>query len=434
MAGKKSELTARQIRDIKDKGRYSVGGAPGLMLQVSKTGAKCWLQRVAIGGKRKDIGLGGFPAVSLAQAREQAREMKQSIKKGVDPLLQKRANEQALIKAQLQQATFAEVATQCHNIKKHEFKNVKHCDQWINTLKTYAFPVIGQLPIDSIEPTHILKILEEIWVTKTETATRVRQRIATVFDHALAKGARTKSNPANWNGCLKLLLPAPAKLRKKQGIHNRHHPALPSALMHDFMADIRQQSTNTSKTLELSILCAMRSSEARLLTWDEVNLDTKRITLADVRMKGSLEHTIPLSTAAIGVLKLMQDKAKKADIPSNYVFPNQKGTPLSDAIVGKLIRTLNAKRISNNLPAYTDPHQNNRVATPHGFRSCFKDWISENTRYRDEASELALAHVNSDKTRAAYARSNLINERTKMMEEWGLFCLNRQVKPELLII
>lgn len=149
MAIKKKELSARNIRDLNDKGRYSVGGAPGLMLQVSKTGAKCWLQRVTVGGKRKDIGLGGFPEVSLSQARELARTTKQTIKEGKDPILQKRLNEQALIKAQLQQTSFAEMAVKVHNIKKHEFKNVKHCNQWINSLKTYAFPTIGKLQVDS---------------------------------------------------------------------------------------------------------------------------------------------------------------------------------------------------------------------------------------------------------------------------------------------
>jgi len=434
MAVKKKELSARNIRDLNAKGRYTVGGAPGLMLQVSKTGAKCWIQRVTVGGKRKDIGLGGFPEVSLAQAREKARATKQTIKDGKDPILQKRLNEQALIKAQLQQSTFAEMAVKVHNIKKHEFKNVRHCNQWISSLKTYAFPTIGKLPVDSIEPAHIEHILEEIWITKTETATRVRQRMAAVFDYALAKGARTLSNPANWKGCMESLLPEPTKVRKRQGVNNRHHPALPHEMLHEFMQDLTKVKEGAARALELAILCAMRSGEARALTWAEVDLDRKLITIPEEKMKNEREHVIPLSTAAIGVLKRTKAQKNKAKVASNYVFPNRKGSPLSDAIIGKLVRTLNAKRIENGLSSYTDPYQDDRVATPHGFRSCFKDWVCEKTRFKDEASELALSHVSSDKTRAAYARSKLIEERTKMMEQWGLFCLNRLEKTKLKIV
>lgn len=429
MAAKKSELSARDIRNIKDKGRHQVGGVPGLMLQVSKTGSKSWILRVTIGKRRSDIGIGGHPEVSLALAREKAKEVRQSIKNGEDPLVSRKEKKQALIKSQLQQITFEELATQCHAIKKQEFTNDKHSQQWINTLKEHAFPIIGNLPIDSIDKNDVLKVLEEIWSDKTETATRVRQRIATVFDYALAREVRTKANPAHWKGCLKLLLPEPQKLKKKKGKADIHHPALPYALIHDFMDDLIKIHTMTALALRFSILCGMRSGEVRFLKWSEMTSDLTRIIIPGIRMKGGREHTIPISLAATTVLKHVKEskKTESSRYDSPYVFENTKGNPLSDATIGKLIRTMNDKRIKGNLTPYIDPKQNNRVATPHGFRSTFKDWVSENTRYSDEASELALAHVSSDRTRAAYARSGLIDERTKLMQDWGDFCLNNKV-------
>jgi len=202
-----------------------------------------------------------------------------------------------LIKTQLQQSTFAEMAVKVHNIKKHEFKNVRHCNQWLSSLKAYAFPTIGKMPVDSVEPAHIEHILEEIWITKTETVTRVRQRMAAVFDYALAKGARTLSNPANWKGCMEFLLPEPTKVKE-----------------------------GAARALELAILWAMRSGEVRALTWAEVDLDRKLITIPEEKMKNEREHVIPLSTAAIGALKRTKTQKNKLKIPSDYVFPNRKDT------------------------------------------------------------------------------------------------------------
>lgn len=207
MPRKVAELSAKQVRDLNKKGSHSVGGVPGLKLQISSDYAKSWILRVTVGNKRCEIGLGGFPEVSLSTARDKARDLKDQVRLGRDPIAEKKQHKLELIKQQNLSTTFENVAIDAHKVKLQEFKNVKHSNQWINTLRSYAFPVLGGLPINDIGVNDVMKVLEPIWAVKTETATRVRQRIAAVFDHALARGIRTNPNPANWNGCLKDLLP-----------------------------------------------------------------------------------------------------------------------------------------------------------------------------------------------------------------------------------
>lgn len=388
-----SELNGRQVRDLRKVGLHAVGGVAGLHLQVTPSGARSWILRTKVGSRRPDIGLGGFPEVTLAQAREKAREAKDKIRQGIDPVAERQALRAALIAAQATQLTFGEAAKRCHATRSAEFKNRKHAAQWINTLETYAFPTLGQLPIADIELPHVLKVLEPIWHEKTETATRVRQRIEAVITWATVSGYRSGDNPARWLGNLKEVLPAPRKIAKVT-----HHKALPYSEVPAFMPTLRERSGMAARALEFAILTASRSEEVRHATWDEIDLDAALWTIPGERMKAGKPHRVPLSDTAISLLRALPT------FPGcDVVFASVRGKPLSDNTLSKLLRDMKVP------------------AVPHGFRSSFKDWARSCTRYADEVSELALAHVNDDATRAAYARDELLPKRQRMMAEWAKY-------------
>ncbi|AFT66924.1 integrase arm-type DNA-binding domain-containing protein [Cycloclasticus sp. P1] len=417
---KVKELTPIEIRQLSDKGRYPVGGVAGLYLQVTPPSGKSWLLRVKIAEKRRDIGLGIFPSISLADAREKARELRELVKSGIDPLQQAKETKLAQIIEQRKNKTFAEVAQECHAFKKAGFKNQKHSQQWISTLETYAYPTVGDMGVDDIGINDVLAILTPIWVTKTETATRVRQRMATVFDYAITTEIRTKANPAQWKGRLDNLLAKPKDVLKSQDKDDRHHPALPVHQMNEFFIKLLQENYMSAWALAFSILTGSRGGEVRYMTWNELDINNGLWCVPGNRMKGGKLHKVPLSVPALSVLNLV-----KRDLKSPYVFRNTQGNPLSDSACKKPILKLHKAKIKQN-PAsagYIDPDQRNRIATPNGFRSTLKDWARLHTTFLDEVSELALAHVNNDKTRAAYARNELLDERTILMDEWGRFCI-----------
>lgn len=408
------ELSAKQVRDLSKIGYHSVGGVAGLKLQIASETARSWILRTKIGSKRREIGLGGFPEVTLSMARDKAREIKEQIRQGIDPVAEKRAARLALIKEQNRFATFEQLADDAFKVKQQEFRNPKHASQWITTLQTYAFPFIGKLPIDEIEAADVLKVLEPIWSTKTETATRVRQRMASVFDHAQASGLRTKPNPAAWKGCLQPLLPAPEKLKKKQGRANNHHPALPISEMQRFMQELRSRSGDGARALEFAILTAGRSGEVIGACWDEIDLKDKVWRLTAERMKADKPHTVPLSDAAVSLLEAIQRNGQ-------LIFQTPKGGELSNGAMLATLKRMHNDDIEKGGAGFADS-LSGRIATPHGFRSTFKDWTRQKGRFPDEWSELALAHVNSDQTRAAYARNELLEERAEMMQAWAVFC------------
>jgi integrase len=346
-----------------------------------------------VGTKRRDIGLGPFPEITLEKAREKAREAREGIRSGIDPVEQKRADKAAQIAAQGKILTFAEAAQRFLKTKSHEWKNAKHASQWHSTLEAYAFPVIGRLPVDQIEIAHVVRVLEPIWTTKTETATRLRERIERVLSWATVSGFRQGDNPARWKGNLDTILPKPSKVKKV-----KHHPALPWESAPAFMAELRKREGMAAKALEFTILTAARSSEVRLATWDEIDLEAKLWTVPGERMKRDRTHKVPLSPDAIKLLKALP---RFEGCP--LVFPSSTGKALSENTLNAVLKRMGAD------------------AVPHGFRSSFKDWARNRTRYPDEVSELALAHVNNDATRAAYARDELLPQRTKMMTEWAKF-------------
>ncbi len=406
MPKKAKELKAIDVKRLTRQGLYSVGGVAGLHLQVKDSGARSWILRVTIGAKRRDIGLGGYPDVPLAAARDAAREAREQIRQGIDPVEARKAARTALMAAQAKELTFEQATILCHKSKTPAFRNIKHGSDWINSVKRYALPIIGKLPVADVELPHIIKILEPIWTTKTETATRVRQRIEAVLAWATVSGYRTGDNPARWRGNLEHALARPSKVRKVQ-----HHAALPWQQIGGFMVDLREREGMAALALEFLILTAARSGEVRFATWDEIDLEGKIWTVPAERMKTEKAHRVPLPSPAVALLKALPRFEG-----SSYVFSGVRGGPLSDMSVSAVCRRMKVE------------------AVPHGFRSTFKDWCRSSTSYADEVSELALSHVNSDATRAAYARDELLPKRARLMRDWAKYCETKAGTGELVPI
>lgn len=396
-------LSPIEVRRLVTPGNHAVGEVPGLLLRVKPTGARSWVLRVKVGDRRRDIGLGGFPGVTLAQARERAREVRDKLWAGVDPVAERQADRDAQRAAQAKELTFEEAARRCHDAKHHEFRSAKHKRDWINSLEMHAFPAIGKMPIARVELAHVLGVLEAIWHTRTETATRVRQRMEATLSWATVGGYRSGENPARWGGNLDAVLPKPNKIKKVA-----HFRALPYQEVPAFMQELRKREGMGARALELAILTAGRSGEVRFATWSEIDLDRKLWTLPAERMKAGKVHRVPLSDDAVTLLKGLPRIAG-----TEYVFSSAKGGPISDMTLSAVTRRMGVD------------------AVPHGFRSSFKDWCRTSTRYADEVSELALAHVNSDATRAAYARDELLPQRARLMAEWARYLRAEQAKGDV---
>ncbi len=387
------EMGPLEVSRLKASGLHSVGGVTGLMLQVTATGARSWILRVKVGSKRRDMGLGAYPSVTLAQARDKAREKREMIEKGIDPIEAKKTARSALLASQVREITFMQSAESFIEAKRHEWKNAKHVAQWGSTLETYAYPVIGNLLVRDIDLPHILKILEPIWKTKTETAARLRGRIENVLDWATVHKYRSGDNPARWKGHLDKILPQPSKVQKVD-----HHDALPYLEIGSFMAELRQREGMGARCLEFAILTAARSGEVRGARWDEIDLDKSIWIIPAERMKMGKEHRVPLSRAAIDLLK----SVPRLDTP--YIFPSSKNGMLSDMTLSAILRRMNIE------------------AVPHGFRSTFRDWAAEQTAYSREVAEQALAHGLKDKVEAAYQRGDLFEKRKRLMDDWATYC------------
>lgn len=393
------QLSAIEVSRLKAPGFFSVGGVPGLSLQISATGARSWILRVKVGNKRRDMGLGAYPAVTLAQAHQKAREARESIDQGNDPILTRERLQSQLRAAQMSAVNFEDAAREFIRIKSPEWKNKKHAMQWVATLETYAFPVIGALHVKDVTDTHVMSILEPIWHEKTETATRVRGRIENVLDWATAKKYRTGENPARWRGRLDKLLPAPRKIRPVE-----HHEAVPVEQAPAFYQSLRVHKGIAPRALEFTMLTAARSDQALGATWGEIDLDNKLWTIPVSRMKGmkgvsaKRDHRVPLTESAIGILKALP----RLD-GCEFVFVSPTIKKLSDMSMTQIMRRMGL------------------TAVPHGLRSTFKDWAAEKTDYPFEVSEMALAHVVSDKVEAAYRRGDMFEKRRALMRSWEEF-------------
>lgn len=385
-------LSAVEVGRLDRRGLHGVGGVTGLYLQVAKGGSKSWILRATVGAKRTDIGLGGYPSVTLAQARHAAREARQAIREGRNPVQEREAARQALIAAQEGTISFRDAAIAKHASIAKSFRNKKHRADWLSSLERYAFPVLGNMEVQYIDTQHVLAVLRPIWTTKTETASRLRGRIESVLSWATVGGYREGDNPARWADNLKELLPKPSKVAKKGRMR-----ALPWQEVPGFMQALAKRQGTGARALEFAILCAARSGEVRGMTWDE--LDGNLWRLPAERMKAGRAHVVPLSARALAIIKA-QPRLKG----SPYVFASARGGQVSDMTLSAVTRRMGVD------------------AVPHGFRSSFKDWARNRGGMADEVSELALAHVSSDATRAAYARDGLLAQRAKLLQDWARFC------------
>jgi integrase len=393
---RKAEMSALEVKRLVNPGLHFVGGVPGLALQVTPTGARSWVLRATVGGRRRDMGLGAFPDVPLARARESARDEREKIRKGVDPIEERRAARSALRAAVAAAMSFDEAAEKYVAAHSAGWRNPKHVQQWTNTLAQYASPVMGALAVSDIQLPHILQVLEPIWHAKTETATRVRGRIESVLDWATTRGLREGPNPARWRGHLDKLLPKPAKIAKVE-----HHAAVPIGEIAALMARLKAAEGMGALALQFAILTAARSGEVRGATFDEIDRDAKLWTVPAERMKGHREHRVPLSDAALAVID--RASAMPHVDGSRFVFAAPRGGQLSDMTLTAVLRRLEVD------------------AVPHGFRSTFRDWAAERTNYPNEVAEMALAHAVANAVEAAYRRGDLFEKRRHMMDDWAAF-------------
>ena len=395
MATATNKLSVLSIQNVTKPGRYADGG--GLYLQVTKSGAKSWLFIYRMNGKRPEMGLGGFPAISLKDARTMAAECRQRVRSGFDPLEERKLKEAAKRLEAARALTFDDCAAAYIEAHKTGWKNAKHAQQWPNTLKAYASPVFGPLPVADVDTTLVLKALEPIWKTKTETATRVRNRIELVLDWATVREYRKGENPARWRGHLDKLLPSPSKVKKVV-----HHAALPYTDVHAFLQALRQRDGAGARAFEFLILSATRVGETIGVRWEEIDMAGKVWTIPAERMKASKEHRVPLTGRMLALLE------EAGPMPSGYVFPGQKpGKPLSNMAFEMILRRMKRGEI-----------------TPHGFRSTFRDWAAETTAYPHEVMEMALAHTVGNKVEAAYRRGDLFEKRRRLMTDWERWCEN----------
>jgi integrase len=377
------KLTALKIRALVEPGRYADGD--GLFLNLTGKAAGRWILRIQSNGRRREIGLGSLRSVSLADARDAAFVLRKKIAQGIDPVAERKQERQTI-------PTFRDAAKLVHEEHEKAWKNGKHQNQWIATLTTYAFPKIGDLPVDKIEGPAIREVLIPIWLSKPETARRVRQRIGTVLDWACAKGFRKTEAP------MRSLSKGLPRQPKKDG----HFAAMPYAQVPGFVAKLGERESVGRLALEALILTAARSGEIRGALWSEIDLDAALWTIPAARMKMGRVHSVPLSSQAVAVFQ--RAEAHKAGV-GDLVFPGQNvKKPLSDMTLLKILRDMEL------------------TVTVHGFRSAFRDWVAEQTDYSGEVAEAALAHTVSNKVEAAYRRTDFLDKRRLMMQDWARFC------------
>ena len=423
MPKRAKELTQRQVETLKPDGsknrRVMVGGdfCQGLHIRI-EGGTKTWALRYKLGDRRRDVGLGPYngkvgltereaeaqPGLSLKQARDRAREFRRLLEEGIDPIDQRRRDETAKLIEQVTIKTFRECAEGFMEAQRGKWanSNAKHVKQWTATLETYAYPIIGKLPVDQINTDLILKVLRQpvdtddghapLWEGRNETATRVRSRIERVIDWATFRKLRTGDNPARWKGHLDIDLPAKGKVRKV-----KHHDSMPFAEMGEFMAKLREREGTAARALEFTILTAARSGEVCGARWGEIDLDAKLWVIPEGRMKGKREHFVPLSDAAVALLKALP-RLKGNDL----VFPAPRGSAMSDAAMPAVLKRMGRKE----------------GVTVHGFRSTFRDWCAERGVDR-QLAEHALAHNLADRVEAAYNRTTQLPGRARLMAQWS---------------
>ena len=399
------KLTSLSVRQARRRGLYGDGG--GLFLQVSESGAKSWVFRFKKADRLRVMGLGPAHTITLAEARDRARECRKLRLDGIDPIEARRA-ERAQAKLDAAKAvTFAECADAYITAHKAGWRNPKHAAQWPATLATYVNPTFGELPVQAIDTALVTRVMEPIWTKKPETASRVRGRIESILDWATARGYRQGENPARWRGHLENLFPRRSKVRRVE-----HHAALPYSELSAFMLALRQQEGVAARALEFTILTAARTGEVIGARWEEINIAERLWSVPAERMKAGREHRVPLCGKALEIVEEMRA------IGGNFIFPGGKrGKPLSNMAMTMLLRRMG--------------HGDQTV---HGFRSTFRDWAAERTNFPAEVAEMALAHAVTDKVEAAYRRGDLFEKRRALAEAWAKFCATALVGGEIVPI
>ena len=392
------ELGPLAVRGLTSAGLHPVGGVAGLMLQVSPTGTRSWLLRVKVGDKRREIGLGAYPGVGVALAREKAQQTRDEIAKGDDPVAKRAAARQTIVEQQQEEKALAWTFKRCAEAyikaKKPGWRNDKHGQQWENTLATYVYPAIGETLVRHVNITHITSIIEPHWATKNETINRVRNRIELVLDWATVRKLRSGDNPARWKGNLDKLLAD----RKIVGAVTGHR-ALPAEELHAFIRALKSVPGTSARCLEFVVLTACRSGEARLAIWAEIDTKAKTWAIPGPRMKSGRPHNVPLSDDVVTLLEALP-RLEGTDL----LFPGAKaGKPLSEMSLTAVMRRMGVD------------------AVPHGFRASFSSWCASSTAYPSEVREMALAHSIGDGTVAAYQRSDLFEKRRNLLADWAKF-------------
>lgn len=411
MPKKAQELGPLQLKRLVHPGgkgnvTFAVGGVDGLQLQITPTGARSWVLRTTVAGTRRNMGLGSYPAVTLAQARERARDAREMIWQGIDPVAQKRAARAALAAQNLRGITFKDAMERLAETKVQEFKSARHAKLWRSSMDLYAIPALGDMQVSEIERKDVLRALEPVWTTKTDTAKRLRQRIEAVLAWATVAGHREGENPARWKHNLDAFLPAAGKIAK-----TAHHPALALDEAADWFGDLRKRDGIATRALEFLALTAVRSGDVRGATWTEIDLAAKVWTIPAERMKAKREHRVPLTAEAVALLKALPRLEG-----SPNVFPAARGGELSDMSLSACMRRINEAREGG----YLD-RQSGRPAVPHGLRSTFRDWCAERTDFPRDMAEIALAHTVGNDVERAYRRGDMIEKRRQMMAAWGRF-------------
>lgn len=387
----KTVLTDAFIKNIKRAGRYTDAATTGLNFNVKSNGGGYWVFRYLFHGKRSDLSLGAYPTISLKEARKRAIAARNDLLQGVKPRTYWKSG---IISKDPNQLPFKDYAKQCIEAKKAEWQNPKHIDQWFNTIEQYANPIIGNKYLDTIDTQDILDILTPIWYTKTETASRLRGRIEWILASATTRRLRSGLNPATWKGHLETILPKPTRITPV-----KHHPALPYKEIPIFLNNLRERDGLAALALEFLILNANRSGEVLNGLRSEIS-EEGLWTIPANRMKAKREHRIPLGKRSLEILAI----AKYLDPDSKYLF-SKDGKPLSNMAMAMLLRKINP------------------TITVHGFRSCFRDWVSEETTHSPEVAEKALAHTVANQVEAAYRRGDLLEHRKRLMKDWEDFCI-----------
>ena len=408
-------LTSMQVNSIKSLGWHAVGGVAGLLLQIKDpegSGSpqpRSWIFRKQVGSSRQVMGLGSYPEISLAQARELAKELSAKVVQGIDIFEERKMQRSEIIKNKSKAKTFKECAEAYLDAHLLEFSNIKHRRQWVSTLETYAYPIIGSMLVSNIsisevldillQPVKIKKTIGKFWYFKTNTASRLQGRIKVILDYAIVNEYRSSVNPAQWSGFLDTQLPSPKKVQPI-----KHQPALPYNDLPVFMQKITKNKSTSAKAIEFLILTAVRSGSVREAEWSEIDFTAKLWVIPATHTKTKQEHRVPLSNEAILLLKALPKMAG-----TNIIFPNNKGKPLSDMALSQLMRGMKERE------------ELNHPAVPHGFRSTFRDWGADQTSYPDDIRKAASGHKVGDAVQQAYQRSDLLEKRRKLMNEWSRY-------------